>query len=177
VKKIIAFILLLSLFFNLSGYYLFFYLRKQELKADMKEMLRSSKISKDIEQFIFPLNNENLVRNPQWEGDDEFRLNGDMYDVVEKRVEGNNIIVRCISDKKETQLLKDYEKTTKDDFSNSSSRHKSILLLKLAGSLYINQFVNETFYYKTPLIKHGPVCCRTIPTISPDILIPPPKVV
>jgi hypothetical protein len=176
VKKVISFILLVCLFFNLSGYHLFFYLRKQELKADMKEILRSSLMNKDIQQFILPLNNKGLVADIEWEGKEEFRMNGEMYDVVEKRIEDGKMIIRCISDTKETSLIKDYEKTCKDDFSNFPSRHKSALLLKLVSSLYVSPSVNDPFFCNIPLVKYMPICYRIILPIPPDILIPPPKV-
>ena len=140
----------------------------------MKEFLSSSAMSKDIEQFIFPLDKD-LIAGVEWEGENEFRLNGEMYDVVEKRMEDNKMIIRCISDRKETQLIKDYEKTSKDDFNNFPSRHKSVQLLKLVCSLYVNPFANNSFYYNEPRLKHRPVYYRIIPSISPDILIPPPK--
>jgi hypothetical protein len=141
----------------------------------MKKILLLHNDNKDEELFVFPLNDKKALEKLDWEGNDEFKLNGEMYDVVEKRVENNNIIIRCISDKKETRLVKDYEKTNKDDFGNLPCSHKSSQLLKLVCSLYVNPFSNNSFYYNKPLIKHRPVYYRIIPSISPDILIPPPK--
>ena len=170
-KKIIAFILLVCLFFNLSGYHLFFYLRKQELKADMKEFLRSSATSKDIEQFIFPLDKD-LVAGAEWEGKNEFRLNGEMYDVVEKRIEDNKIIIRCISDKKETALLKNYEKINHE----GNSKSRSALLLKLLDSSYLPEINNLVYIYHNLALLHMSFQQGVFSSYRKDVPTPPPQV-
>jgi len=169
-KKIIAFILLVCLFFNLSGYHLFFYLRKQELKTDMKEFLRSSAINKDIEQFVFSLDKD-LVAGVEWEGENEFRLNGEMYDVVEKKVEDNKIVIRCISDKKETALLKKYEKINHED--NSKSR--SALLVKLISSFYLSVANNVICINNNLALLHISFQQEIISSFRHDVLTPPPQ--
>jgi hypothetical protein len=40
-----------------------------------------------------------------WEGDDEFSFKGEMYDVIEKKIEDGKLIIRSIADRRETALL------------------------------------------------------------------------
>jgi len=59
-----------------------------------------------------------------WEEENEFRFKGEMYDVVEKRVVNGKILLLCIPDKKETQLLYEYKKQTE----NNQSQGKQLVL-------------------------------------------------
>lgn len=71
----------------------------------------------------------------QWEGDNEFRFRGEMYDLIDQKVENGKVHIRCISDKKETSLVKNYRKMTSDDFGGSSKK-RAALLLKLIATFY-----------------------------------------
>ena len=56
----------------------------------------------------------------EWEDENEFRYQGQMYDVIEKKIAGAILILHCISDKKETALLLEYQKNTKRHSSTSN---------------------------------------------------------
>ena len=56
--------------------------------------------------LVISLNDRKTMEQLNWEGDGEFSFNGEMYDVIEKTTTNNKIVIRCISDKKETALLK-----------------------------------------------------------------------
>ena len=110
----------------------------------------------------------------QWEGDNEFRYQGEMYDVIDKKVENGKLHIRCISDKKETSLVKNYRKMSRDDF-DGSSKKRSSLLLKLFSSFYtpaVNTNLENTSVpgkidwvaYQSPLVSH-----------PNEILTPPPQ--
>ena len=55
----------------------------------------------------------------EWEDENEFRYQGQMYDVIEKKIIGNQLVFHCVSDKKETALLQEYQKNTKRHSSTS----------------------------------------------------------
>ena len=71
----------------------------------MKKMLLAQTNSEDENDFVFSLDDKKTLKQLEWEGDDEFSLNGEMYDVIEMKIENNKLIVRCLNDKKETALL------------------------------------------------------------------------
>jgi hypothetical protein len=73
----------------------------------MKDFLRDQKTHKDIVEFRF---SKAAPAQPQWEDEEEFRFNGEMYDVIEKITVGDQLFIRCIPDRKETELLHAYQK-------------------------------------------------------------------
>ena len=136
----------------------------------MKEFLSSSAMNKDIEQFIFPLDKD-LIACVEWEGENEFRLNGEMYDVIEKKVQGDKLIICCISDIKETGLLKNYEKMNKE----GNSKSKSALLLKLIGSSYLSEINNNVFIKNVQTLPHILVQSEIVSSWRYDVPTPPPQ--
>lgn len=76
----------------------------------MKSFLQSQENHKDILRFSFTKEEVNQMK---WEEDQEFRYNDEMYDVIEKKLSGNRIIIYCIADKKETNLLQEYQKNNR----------------------------------------------------------------
>ena len=101
----------------------------------MRQFLLFSGNNEYTELLHFNVEKDGSVPGLEWEGDDEFRLKGEMYDVVEKKLEGNSMTIRCISDLKETMLLKDYEGAGKNDFGNTAN-NKYLHWLKLATSVF-----------------------------------------
>jgi hypothetical protein len=82
----------------------------------MKAFLKDQKQHKDVVQILL---NEEEAKQVYWEDENEFRYNNEMYDVVEKQVQGKLIVVRCIQDEKETSLLNEYQKNRKHNPDNS----------------------------------------------------------
>jgi hypothetical protein len=82
----------------------------------MKKLLQSQKDNKDVVQLSFTTKE---VEQLEWEEESEFCYRGDMYDVIEKITHGDDVIIRCIPDKKETALLNEYQKQNKQHSSNS----------------------------------------------------------
>jgi len=137
----------------------------------MKKATRMQKTSEEENDFVFLLSDKNVMKQLNWDGDDEFSLNGEMYDVIETRIENNKIIIRTLADKKETTLLKKYASMNKKD----SSKSNSSLLLKLVSSSYIvtsSTIIFIKFSTGTPKtffqskISSSLVC---------DVLTPPPQ--
>lgn len=93
---------------------------------------------KDLTIFFVQTNDSKALAQFAWEGENEFHYNNEMYDVIEKRAEGGHLLIRCISDKKETALIKDFQKAGSDQ-----SRQKSNLLSNLISLQYIKPAINE----------------------------------
>ncbi len=86
-KKLIVIFLSVCFLLNITGYHIIFYLRQEEIKAEMREAIRLQTYSGDETDFVFLLNDKQSMKQLQWEGDDEFSFNGEMYDVIEKKTE------------------------------------------------------------------------------------------
>ena len=85
--------------------------------------------------FIFE---KKEIGNIEWEDEHEFRLKGEMYDVVDKYYKNDKLIVRCIQDKKEKELLEAYQKLTH----KSTDSPGQISLLKLINTHFIANVIN-----------------------------------
>jgi len=138
----------------------------------MKRHLRF--LDEETEQFEFSLSDKAAVEKIEWEGNDEFRFNGIMYDIVEKKIENGKLTIRCITDKKETELIKKYQDITKNNHGNSS-KNKSRILQQLIGGLYTfpvnipdaKIFSSEQHHF----LKYIPA----ISSFSCDVITPPPR--
>ena len=127
--------------------------------------------SKEVELLVFSLNNKKDLEKLEWEDDDEFELNGEMYDVIEKKTKDDKLIIRCISDKKETALVKSYEKINHEDNSNS----RSVLLLKLVSSFYLQEKNNVICKGNNLTLQYISFQQRFISSYRHDVLTPPPQ--
>jgi hypothetical protein len=137
----------------------------------MKKLLRLHANNEEQEVFIFSLNGKNNIEKLQWEGDDEFYLNGEMYDVIESKIINGKLVIRCISDKKETALIKNYEKITKEN----NSKSKSALLLKLVSSCYLATEDKEPILKYTPVPSNIYFASEFLSSQVLDVLTPPPQ--
>ena len=171
-KKTVAILLLFTLFINVAGYHLLFYLVQWQVKLEVKNRLRLHIDSEAVDYFTFNSHSKTQAPQPEWEGDDEFRLNGEMYDVIEKHSIGDTIFVSCISDKKETLLIKKYQEIEKNDF---GSKKKSFSMIKLMGTLYTKP---EPPYQPGALLSAHVSFADyhfQIPVINSEVITPPPR--
>jgi hypothetical protein len=98
------------------GYHLVFHVQLSAVKSEMKAFLLNQEGHKDVIELSFTTE---ASKQLEWENETEFGYKGEMYDVIEKKTEGNKILLRCIADTKETALLQEYQKNTRQNSSNS----------------------------------------------------------
>lgn len=173
-KKIVAILLLGCLGLNLTGYHVVFHFRKAGLRMAMKRMMRRQVRSRDEVVFSFSLTEQNRHNKPEWEDENEFRLHGKMYDVIGKKVENGKLVVRCISDDKETELINKYEDVL-DKQLGKSSKHRTAALIKLFTSPYTipSTFLQTAFV--NPAKKLFPRHQPGIVAVYRDVITPPPR--
>ena len=170
-KKIIAILLILCLFLDITAYQIIFYFEQQQIKSGMKQQIRLRSYSEEETDFVIPVNDKARLQQFHWEGDDEFSLNGEMYDVIEKKTENNKLFIRSLSDKKETDLVKKYADVNKD----SNSKSRSVLLSKLTSSTYIAD-LNADFSSEPSGQESKPsFLVLNISSCFHDVLTPPPQ--
>ena len=120
--------------------------------------------------LVFSLDDKNAMNRLKWEGNDEFSVDGQMYDVIEKKISNNKLVIRCTSDKKETALIKKYEKMNDEN----NSKNKSALLLKLINACYLPAKSVELFISYKP-IPSPYLQSEIISSGVRDVLTPPPQ--
>ncbi len=137
----------------------------------MKELIRTQQSNENENDFVFSLDDKTAAAQLKWEGDDEFSLNGEMYDVIEKKVENNKLIIRCFSDKKETTLLQKAKEGWKE---NERSNKIANELLQLLQTLFHNSRSEELTFIKPSrddfyfLLMKLPLQVKRIPTPPPQ---------
>lgn len=97
----------------------------------MKESLRHNRNSSNVICFKVAVNNQQSIA---WEDENEFKLDNEMYDVIEKFVEGDQLVIRCIADKKEDFLLQQFR--TKNEDSKPASKSMKLALVKVLTNFF-----------------------------------------
>lgn len=137
----------------------------------MKKSIRLQTNSEAETDFVFSVNDKLSIEKLDWEDDDEFNLNGEMYDVIEKKVEGSKLIIRCLADKKETALLNKLDDHWKE---NDKSNKIANELFQLLQTLFHHSgsegvaFIEITEYDRHLPLKKLPFGIIKIPTPPPQ---------
>jgi hypothetical protein len=173
-KKIATILLLSCLCLNITGYHIIFQFRKATLKAAMKKMLHSQVHNDDLIVFHFAVNAPQAEDSPEWEEENEFMLQGKMYDVVDKRIENGQLVVRCISDDNETDLINKYQEILEKQF-GGHAKNRSASLLKLIMTPFTIPvgFFSHTIEFL--LHTDFPIFHCTIPASCREVITPPPR--
>ena len=137
----------------------------------MKKLLLTQRNKEEENDFVFSLNDKVAMAKLEWEGDNEFRLNGEMYDVIEKKTEGNKLTLRCLADKKETALLKKANDRWGENEKNNKAVNELFQLLQTlfhsshsAGFSFDETSGNNFYTFLEPL----PSRIKEIPTPPPQ---------
>jgi hypothetical protein len=107
-KRIIPSILIFFILYSVCGYHILFRVQLFTVHREMKQIIRRG--IKDEELIILRVA-DNSTSAIQWiKRGKEFRLKGEMYDVVKALKKDHISILYCIMDSKEKQLIARYEK-------------------------------------------------------------------
>ncbi|HMG67019.1 MAG TPA: hypothetical protein VK588_05000 [Chitinophagaceae bacterium] len=137
----------------------------------MRRLILTRPNSNDETDFVFSLKDKKGMAQLEWDGDDEFSLNGEMYDVLEKKVENNTLIIRALADKKETTLLRKANDNWKE---NEKSNKIANELFQLLQTLYHHSKSDElTFNEATQYNFNLPL--ESLPLQVKKIPTPPPQ--
>lgn len=167
-RKLIAILFLAAIYFTLSGYHFIFRYQLGRAKTEMKTFLRHQRQYKDVIELSF---DENELAHLEWENDHEFRYSGDMYDVIEITELPGKMVIRCISDRRETALLEQYKKAMQ----RTSVPGPLSALVKLVTAQYL---LTADFPLHTPgkiLKKYSSHFAAFLSDGVQGILTPPPK--
>lgn len=126
-KSLIYIGLIFSFILNSFGYIILFEQQRFEASLEMKEKIASSYL---LDELTF-ITIEKKADSPKlnWKDDNEFELDGKMFDVVKKTESSDSIFIYCINDIKEESIVKSLLKYY-DDLANrkqNSPAQKRIL--------------------------------------------------
>jgi hypothetical protein len=110
---------------------------------------------------------------PDWENENEFRFAGNMFDVIEKKHVGSKIILRCLEDKNETELLKAYEQLEKKQ--TQEGKNKTATFFQLLATVYVVTEITSIQQPRTNLFTPLSHLHFNLLQRSCEILTPPPR--
>lgn len=171
-KLFFSYILLTIFAYSIVGYYPVFLWNQSEIKDEIAQRISNVVPPDEISVLIF---NEAGYSGLIWNGNKEFRYNGNMYDVVKvSKKENGNVHIYCINDKKETKLLTELEKQTQNNSSRSTSENQRQNLFSPFSNFYLPANTNTDFVPEESTIL-APDFQSSFISFIEDIPSPPPK--
>jgi hypothetical protein len=166
-RKFIPIILITIFFFDICGYQLLFNKIQHNIQREIKQKIRKELRDEDISIIVVPVNDESEINwiNPQ----KEFSYKGEMYNVVNIKIENQKKYYYCIWDVKEKQLIANYNKTNNNKQNKERIKRISNILLFFQVILITNIINSSYFHY-----FDNPLRLITNYLIIPS---PPPKII
>lgn len=170
-KRIIAISLLCCFFLNIIGFHVLFFIHQEAIKNKMEKAVRLHN-GNGQRELVFLLSDKKALNQLSWDGDDEFSLNGKMYDVIEKKIEHNKLIIDCLADKEETALLGEVSDHWRQNDNNNKIASEFFQLLQTlfhnpkTEGLALAKPIRYNIYF---LLKTLPIGVKRIPTPPPQI--------
>ncbi len=99
-RTVYASLILVILWINSAGFYLYYFVQMRQIRLEMKAKLRSLPPDQ-LEALVLSLTDFNCARVEEH----EIRVDGRMYDIARTIMDGDSVRVFCIHDEKEDNLL------------------------------------------------------------------------
>jgi hypothetical protein len=171
VKNALSIFLFSLKFFNSIGYILLYIERLENNKREMFALINSVKDLSAMEMLIF--SRDEFTQKINWKSENEFEFKGKMYDVVKTENAADEIIVFCIWDEKEDDLISNFEK----HYRSNSSKDKINIPHRFSNTPNLIAVKNELL--KSERIRSGEFLSETYfnyyHSISKKTLTPPPR--
>jgi hypothetical protein len=170
-KKIFVIGLLLVLGYSQIGYYLVMLTVQYELKERMEHEILQKAKNEDLVIISLSDNGDKIY----WEDKDEkneFSFKGQMYDIVKTDTVNGRVLLYCLNDKKEQQLIDRYNSITKN---NSAEDKKATKDFDTSITLFIWENIDSepSFSFKTP--RQCYFFDSRLAKGVPNNTVPPPK--
>jgi hypothetical protein len=169
-KQYFTFFILLLFFFNLSGYYLSFVIRRSFARDEMELKIKENLQEELLVKFTFPVGEKNMDLKWEKEGK-EFLYKGNLYDVVKTISANDSTTYICLLDKDEQMLVSKFlvlfkkqqekENKTKSNQLKDYSKYKIDDGIQFFPVQSIYELTSEEFSFFTSHKK--------------DIISPPPE--
>lgn len=177
-KKCITILVAILLFINSGGFIIIFYQAQKSAKQEILCSIKDGKYKiRDIAQFR--IDRTDIYRNINgfiWNDKNEFEYKGELYDIINLSAENNSLILFCINDITEEQIVKTFNNEinglARGDLNNSKVKTSLLNLISQAlikNPADINQYYN---YQPFNLIADENIILayREIPSPPPKIL-------
>lgn len=143
---------------------------QHQAKHEMKQRIKNSVSREELTALYFTAAE---YKNIDWFEENEFRLNGDMYDVVRKTTDDNgNSVVYVINDKKEKELFIELEKQTNRYDENSAAEEEDT---QKTLELFSNPLIEFTYLLHEKSVLPSLAYQSSLRSFVREIQPPPPK--
>ena len=112
ILRSVAGFLLCCMLLHTTGFYIVLQVHKFQMRKATRQLLLKDPSSSFLTRFTF---SQEEFEQLEWEEDDEFLLDGHMYDVVSKKMEDNHWQITCLKDEKEKSLAQLYHQHLEKD--------------------------------------------------------------
>ena len=168
-KKLSLILLIFVLAYSQVGYY--FVLRHSQ--SLQKEVIKEKILSQLKEEELKIISASDNHQQIYWEEEGkEFLFKGEMYDVVKTKIVNGKVMLYCINDKKERELVDNYNLITKH---NSSSDKKGKNTIDNSFNLFVYQDETTGKSCFTYLSNNFSFINFNLPENLIDNISPPPK--
>lgn len=111
----------------------------------------------------------------EWEDEREFSYCGEMYDVIEREVRGDSMLIRCIADREETKLVANFHKIIDGISDRRSQAPVQSGLAQLLLTLFFQEPEIATNISTTLKGVKQPGYNAALSSRARDVLTPPPQ--
>ncbi len=176
-KKCVSILVLALMLYNIMGYYLAYLAMVQQTKEEMRETLADNDETQDLIVVKLPYVNGKIEQKDfELIDEDEFRLDGKMYDIARTEIRDNSIYFYCLNDKKEDAinfaLAKQIQNDTND---NSSAEKRSNSIAKNLAKLYLPTAGLRGSFSSSENESTYAICTFQTLNAIYDVASPPPK--
>lgn len=140
--RIFSILLSFLIILNSSGYIFIYIERLASNKRTVEMIINSAKDMSVFEKFVFT--KKEYYKKFNWKDDNEFELNGNMYDIAKVETKNKQIVIYCIRDDKEEQLISNFEKV----HNNNSTKDKIHFPCNQLNTLNFNAIDNDSYSQK-----------------------------
>ncbi|MGA2297658.1 MAG: hypothetical protein ABSG15_08945 [FCB group bacterium] len=174
-KRTLTAILIIIILYNSAGFILSFYSLQRAIKIDVRESIKQQIPLSQLELIKIPI--KLLDKQIEKSDENEFKLNGKMYDVAKEIQKNDTIYFYCFNDKNEEKL---FEKFSNDVSGNLGT--EGIFKTKMLKNLKIFSFdaINLITKPKPDIfyeMAFNLYLSQRYNSFHPDINPPPPKTV
>jgi hypothetical protein len=161
---VFSFLLLISLF----GFYVSFVIQRCNIRAEVAHQVKRDK-SKAIVRLVFTCSEYRHL--PKYDGGKEFSWQGNMYDVIERKTDGDRIVLTVYLDHKETSLVDKFLSVFEEETDGEEDDNTSGSAINLPEFIALeNQLI---FRFSESSFRLPKQASRTLSSFA-DILSPPP---
>ncbi|MDD5570254.1 MAG: hypothetical protein PHD97_03765 [Bacteroidales bacterium] len=138
-KRVISIILICGFAYSINGYYLNFKVEQFQIKENIKKEIQKHLNTYNKKLVVLKFSFNNLLKIKWIKKNKEFLYDGNMYDVVKSEVSADTIYYYCINDRKEKELITDFDKNTKEQTGKSKKANN---FKKRINNYFFGEIIN-----------------------------------